>query len=114
MNASKLLKTMLGRFRPGQQQPQRLPERQLVAALATLDDNSPALAALLDQLHGQFEENIRQALLFHQPDDKRLRSLDRAAAVLDAAELIEWNRRVAREQREREAQQRENQTPSAA
>lgn len=101
----KTLQTLLDRFRPAARQRARvLPDEQLQAALAALDDHSPQLAALLDQLHGQFETNLRLAFNFHEPPEKRLRALDRAAAVLDAVELIEFNRQEARALRDRTAQ----------
>lgn len=104
------LKPLFDRFRPAAWRTVRaLPEEQLVAALAGIDDNSPQLAALVDQLHGQFETNVLLALNFHETAEKRLRACDRAGALKDTIELLEFNRTEARERQRREAELRREQ-----
>lgn len=104
------LKALFDRFRPVVwRQVRTLPEEQLVAALAGIDDHSPQLAALVDQLHGQFETNVLLALNFHETAEKRLRACDRAGALKDTIELLEFNRAEAKERQRREAELRQEQ-----
>lgn len=105
-----VLKALFDRFRPvAWRKVRALPEEQLVAALAGIDDNSPQLAALVDQLHGQFESNVLVALNYHETAEKRMRACDRAAALKDTIELLEVNRTEARARQRREAEMREEQ-----
>ena len=101
------LNKLMDRFRPARSR-QRKPatNEQLVAALAAIDDNSPQLGAILEQLHDQFEVNVRIAVNIHSDDRTRLRACDRMAAMLDSVELIEMNRVEARERKARDEEQR--------
>lgn len=100
------LKTLFDRFRPAAHRRVRtLPEAQLAAALASLEDASPQLAAIMDQLHGQVELNLREAMLFKHDAEACQRFCTRAAAVLDSIELLEQNRLDARERARKEAEQ---------
>ena len=95
---------LLDKFR-AQRKPDPQADERLLNALAIAEDQNPLVNAVEDHLHEQFIGQIMVALNFNTPDDQKLRALERAGALYDAAFTLEQNRldakqRLAQRQKE--------------
>lgn len=85
-------------------------EAQILGALAATPDNHALYTATQDHLHEQCVSSVMLAMNFHTPDTEKLRAIERAAALYDAAVTLEQNRQAAIAEAKVKAEQASNQT----